>query len=206
MYKQTCRAKPPRPPNLRTVGFFLLHSALAHPTPTTLDPPLTTPMRPTSLRSSLFSLSRPGTGLGAGTGTGTGTGTGLFYCPSCATCRRRARRSPNASASVSSGILARQREPPAPSIPGYGQFTTSTSTSTATSTVPPRFRELHAALNRVGETATDRLDLSRLQLALRGLEVEEPLIRVASTFFLLGCCCCCCCCCRGLGLMTQYSG
>lgn len=49
--------------------------------------------------------------------------------------------------------------------------------------VPPRFRELHAALNRVGDVATDRVDLSRLQLALRGLESEEPLIRVAGELF-----------------------
>lgn len=65
--------------------------------------------------------------------------------------------------------------------------------------MPPRFRELHAALNRVGETAPDRLDLSRLQLALRGLEVEEPLVRVASMFFAPGLL-------LRVGLMTQYSG
>lgn len=51
--------------------------------------------------------------------------------------------------------------------------------------VPPRLRELHAALNRVGDVATDRVDLSRLQLALRGLESEEPLVRVAGEFLCL---------------------
>lgn len=51
--------------------------------------------------------------------------------------------------------------------------------------VPPRFRELYAALNRVGDVAPERVNLSRLQLALRGLEVEEPLVRVAGKLFLL---------------------
>ena len=50
--------------------------------------------------------------------------------------------------------------------------------------IPPRFRELYAALNRVGDVAPERVNLSRLQLALRGLEVEEPLVRVAGELFL----------------------
>lgn len=65
-------------------------------------------------------------------------------------------------------------------------FTTSSAIN-AGKNVPPRFKELYAALNRVGDVATDRVNLSRLQLALRGLESEEPLVRVAgeSTFHLI---------------------
>lgn len=147
-------------------------------------------MRATGIRSSLVSLSRPSLD-GPGTGIGTRTRPSrVFYCPSCETWRRRARRSYGTNASTSSsssvnvskGILDRPRaRETGTGTPGYRAFTTTT-TSTSTSTIPPRFRELHAALNRVAETATDRVDLSRLQLAVRGLEAEEPLVRVASIF------------------------
>jgi hypothetical protein len=45
--------------------------------------------------------------------------------------------------------------------------------------VPERFRELYEALNRVRDAAPEQVNISRLQLALRGLESEVPLIRVA---------------------------
>lgn len=45
--------------------------------------------------------------------------------------------------------------------------------------MPDRFRELYEALDEVKNTAPEQLSLSRLQLALRGLESETPLIRIA---------------------------
>ncbi|GAB1215719.1 hypothetical protein ATERTT37_004913 [Aspergillus terreus] len=45
--------------------------------------------------------------------------------------------------------------------------------------VPPRLRELYDALGQVKDVAPEQVNLSRLQLALRGLESEAPLIRVA---------------------------
>lgn len=49
--------------------------------------------------------------------------------------------------------------------------------------MPPRFKELHEALNSVGKNAAGQINVSRLQLALRGLESEEPLVRVAGMWF-----------------------
>ena len=132
-------------------------------------------MPPNTLRSALpKALSRPLDGGGIG---------GIFYCPSCATWRRTLSTRRNSS-HRSSNTAPRARGKAAayanPDIQRNQHFTT---TSSASVNVPPRFRELHAALNRVGDVATDRVDLSRLQLALRGLESEEPLIRVAGELF-----------------------
>lgn len=52
----------------------------------------------------------------------------------------------------------------------------------ATRNTPPRFKELHSALEGVGETAATHVNLSRLHLAQRGLESERPVIRVAGMF------------------------
>lgn len=93
-------------------------------------------------------------------------GSGIFLCPSCATWRR----SFSTRAKGASRRGAR--------LPSYRQLTTS-SVINAGRDVPPRFKELHEALNQVGSSATGQINLSRLQLALRGLESEEPLVRVA---------------------------
>lgn len=62
-------------------------------------------------------------------------------------------------------------------------FTTSTSSViNAGKTVPPRFKELYDSLDGVRDAAIEQVSLSRLQLALRGLESEAPLIRVAGEF------------------------
>jgi hypothetical protein len=45
--------------------------------------------------------------------------------------------------------------------------------------VPARFRELYAALTELEDVAADHISLSRLQLAQRGLESEEHVVRVA---------------------------
>ncbi|KAI9930052.1 hypothetical protein ASPWEDRAFT_48229 [Aspergillus wentii DTO 134E9] len=112
---------------------------------------------PPKLRGSLqTSLSRP---LNSG---------GVFYCPSCTTWRR--------TLSTRSSIVPRRR-PSSSNLPTHRPL--ATSVVNAARNVPPRFKELYEALNRVGDTATEQVNLSRLQLALRGLESEAPLIRVA---------------------------
>lgn len=49
----------------------------------------------------------------------------------------------------------------------------------ATNNVPERYRDLYEALDEVKHSAAQHVNLSRLQLALRGLESETPVIRVA---------------------------
>lgn len=140
-------------------------------------------MPPTALRSALpQALSRP---------LDSGGIRGVFYCPSCAIWRRTlsTRRSSShrtsGSSSSSNTALGARRKAAADINPGIRRSQHFTTASTASVNVPPRLRELHAALNRVGDVATDRVDLSRLQLALRGLESEEPLVRVAGEFLCL---------------------
>lgn len=55
----------------------------------------------------------------------------------------------------------------------------------ATKNVPARFKELHSALEGVGEAAATHVNMSRLHLAQRGLESERPVIRVAGMFLSL---------------------
>lgn len=136
-------------------------------------------MPPTALRSALpRALSRP---------LDSGGIRGVFYCPSCATWRRTlsTRRSSSHRSSSSNTALGARGKAAANINPGIRRSQHFTTASTASVNVPPRLRELHAALNRVGDVATDRVDLSRLQLALRGLESEEPLVRVAGEFLCL---------------------
>lgn len=49
----------------------------------------------------------------------------------------------------------------------------------APSTVPPELRDLHQRLQLLQDKASIYLDLSRLQLALRSLESQDPVIRLA---------------------------
>lgn len=95
-------------------------------------------------------------------------GSGIFLCPSCATWRR-------SFSTRAKGVPRRGARLPSPA---YRQLATS-SVINAGRDVPPRFKELHEALTQVGNTAPSQINLSRLQLALRGLESEEPLVRVA---------------------------
>ncbi|PLB45948.1 hypothetical protein P170DRAFT_390298 [Aspergillus steynii IBT 23096] len=91
-------------------------------------------------------------------------------CPSCATFRRAlsTRRSANISdGNRQSSWAASPRPSTTPTVIHSGRQ------------VPPRLRELYEALNQVKNVATEQVNLSRLQLALRGLESEVPLIRVA---------------------------
>ncbi|KAF7585201.1 hypothetical protein BBP40_011753 [Aspergillus hancockii] len=114
---------------------------------------------PPKLRGSLpKSLSRVG-GNGA-----------VFYCPSCTTWRRTLsmRRSGIASSRLEANRLS------------FGSPRSITTSSVVHARhVPPRLRELYEALNQIQGVATEQVNISRLQLALRGLETEAPIIRVA---------------------------
>ena len=102
----------------------------------------------------------------------------IFYCPSCATWRRlstrvgvnyhlRGERSNTTHRPLNLATIAAPRP-----------LSTSNYIS-AGKAVPPRFKELYGALEGVRDATIEQVSLSRLQLALRGLESEAPLIRVA---------------------------
>lgn len=55
----------------------------------------------------------------------------------------------------------------------------SSSAINAPSAVPTELRELHQRLNALQDSASGFVDLSRLQLALRSLESDDPVIRIA---------------------------
>jgi len=50
----------------------------------------------------------------------------------------------------------------------------------ATKEIPPAFAQLHQALENVKKKGARYVNLSRLELALRGLESDRPTIRIAS--------------------------
>ncbi|CAG7929106.1 unnamed protein product [Penicillium olsonii] len=98
----------------------------------------------------------------------------VFYCPSCAIWRRTLS---TRNLDKTNTLRRNVRSQNTITAPGPREFTSST-VITAKS-VPPRFKELHAALEGVKDASLEQVNLSRLQLALRGLETEAPLIRVA---------------------------
>jgi hypothetical protein len=106
---------------------------------------------------------------------------GVFYCPSCSTWRRTLSTRTTGSAKIET---ARRNAHLLDTVPSTRTrpFTTSPAIS-AGKTVPPRFKELYDALSGVKDAAIEQVSVSRLSLALRGLESEEPLIRVAGEYF-----------------------
>jgi hypothetical protein len=84
----------------------------------------------------------------------------LFYCPSCSTWRLPPSRRPAASVRRASTLSSR-------------------TAVNATKTIPARFQPLYVALEELRRAAPAHVSLSRLQLALQGLESETPKIRVA---------------------------
>lgn len=105
---------------------------------------------------------------------------GIFYCQSCTTWRRAL----STRASLNKIAPARRSDRLISSITSSRPITT----STAVSTVPPRFKELHDALSGIKDATIEQVSVSRLQLALRGLESETPLIRVAGECPWFNCC------------------
>ncbi|KAJ5177189.1 uncharacterized protein N7482_003066, partial [Penicillium canariense] len=157
-------AKPDRPPFLADLVLFIHRPSSV--SLRTRPLPSHRASMPAKLRNALSrSLLRPSSSAG------------VFYCPSCATWRR-------ALSARASGIdhneTARRNSRLLDTAPtrAIRPFTTSPAIS-AGKTVPPRFKELYDALNGIKDAAIEQVSVSRLSLALRGLESEEPLIRVA---------------------------
>lgn len=128
---------------------------------------------PSRLRSALSkSLSRP---LDTGS---------AYRCPSCAPRRRTLTTRTGINANVDKVNRARQgsrqnaRLLESTSAEKSRSFTTSPAINPG-KTVPSRFKELYDSLSGVNDAAIEQVSISRLQLALRGLESEEPLIRIA---------------------------
>ncbi|PLN81583.1 hypothetical protein BDW42DRAFT_168629 [Aspergillus taichungensis] len=101
-----------------------------------------------------------------------------FYCPSCAIHRRspptrRSLRTPQGA----TARLASTWTPPSPAA--TPRPVTASSVVHGARHVPPRLRDLYAGLSKLNDVAPEQVNVSRLQLALRGLETDHPLIRVA---------------------------
>ncbi|KAF9633124.1 hypothetical protein BFW01_g4018 [Lasiodiplodia theobromae] len=98
----------------------------------------------------------------------------LFFCPSCSLWRL-ADSQPTAattSAHAPSRYFSTTRRRHAATL-------ASRTAINAPLDVPPRLKELHQALDALKSDAASYVNLSRLQLALRGLESEDPVVRVA---------------------------
>ncbi|KAI2793555.1 hypothetical protein POX_a00136 [Penicillium oxalicum] len=102
---------------------------------------------------------------------------GSLLCPSCSTWRRQLT---TRARSIENTVTPRRGVHALHNTRSTSQrsFTTSP-TITAGKYVPPQFKELYNALSEVKDAAIEQVSLSRLSLALRGLESEEPLVRVA---------------------------
>ncbi|KAJ5198922.1 Serine/threonine-specific protein phosphatase/bis(5-nucleosyl)-tetraphosphatase [Penicillium cf. griseofulvum] len=104
----------------------------------------------------------------------------VFYCPSCAIWRRTLSTRAHTSRSIDKPDTSRRVTRAQITISASTPRTFTTSSIITAKSVPPRFKELHAALEGVKDAALEQVNLSRLQFALRGLESETPLIRVAA--------------------------
>lgn len=109
----------------------------------------------------------------------------VFYCPSCAIWRRALSTRANINRSIEKPDTSRQVTRAQNIITASASRTFTTSSIITAKSVPPRFKELHAALEEVKDAALEQVNLSRLQFALRGLESETPLIRVAGEFVVI---------------------
>ncbi|EXJ60646.1 hypothetical protein A1O7_04799 [Cladophialophora yegresii CBS 114405] len=96
-------------------------------------------------------------------------GDSFFFCPSCTTWRTskplRIRRAANTSTNTGTRRSA-------------SNLTSSTAVN-ARKPIPPRYKPLYDALVDVQKRASAQVNLSRLQLALQGLESDTPVTRVA---------------------------
>lgn len=92
----------------------------------------------------------------------------LFFCPSCTTVRLVQPSRPSVPKSL-------------PSRPARRCASTLSSRTAvnATKNIPERYQDLYKALGDVQKNASAQVNLSRLRLALQGLESETPTTRVA---------------------------
>ncbi|KAL3431142.1 hypothetical protein BDV09DRAFT_154940 [Aspergillus tetrazonus] len=108
-------------------------------------------------------------------------------CSSCATTRQRrnlsTRREPCSAPRFRTQAHLQKSSPISRlnslAKPGAKLYSTAPTTAHTARHVPLRLRELYESLVQLQSIAPEQVNLSRLQLALRGLETEEPLIRVA---------------------------
>ncbi|QQK43338.1 DNA methylase, C-5 cytosine-specific, active site [Penicillium digitatum] len=103
----------------------------------------------------------------------------VFYCPSCAIWRRTLSTRANTSRRIDLPVTSRRVARAQSTITASAPRTFTTTSIITAKSVPPRFKELHAALEGVKDAALEQVNLSRLQFALRGLESETPLVRIA---------------------------
>lgn len=94
----------------------------------------------------------------------TSFGESLFICPFCSLWRK--------SLFPSAARVLPTRSRRASSVASFTAVN-------ATKVIPPKFRALYDALKEVKKKAAAQVSLSRVELALQGLESEEPTIRVA---------------------------
>lgn len=88
----------------------------------------------------------------------------FFFCPSCSQIRRFCIKPASSPKSI--------RKRYASTFPG-------SSIVSATKNIPERFQDLYKALEELKNTSASYVDSSRLQLAQRGIESENPMIRIA---------------------------
>ncbi|PYH80187.1 hypothetical protein BO82DRAFT_287197 [Aspergillus uvarum CBS 121591] len=118
----------------------------------------------------------------------------VFYCPSCSTWRRNtqtaltlARRAnsttgvaPSSTSPQSQSLDFRPHTHPIPPEPAPRPLNNTVPVVHAGGrNIPPRLKGLHTTLDQLKDVAPEQVNLSRLQLAMRGLESETPVIRVA---------------------------
>ena len=116
----------------------------------------------------------------------------LFFCPSCSVWRlarppshpRHSRPRPELPKLQSHArplsISAQRRQ--------HTDFAPKISAATvinASADVRPHFKELYHALDALKQQAGSYVNLSRLELALRGLQNSDPVVRVAGVFKML---------------------
>jgi chemotaxis protein histidine kinase CheA len=88
----------------------------------------------------------------------------LLYCPACSAWQL---------APITSGKLLHHREK------RRGSTLVSATAVNATKSIPSRNRDIHGALIELGKKASGQVNLSRLQLAIQGLEYKHPISRIA---------------------------
>ncbi|EEH42606.1 uncharacterized protein PADG_07426 [Paracoccidioides brasiliensis Pb18] len=98
----------------------------------------------------------------------------FFFCPSCSTWRRSISSQASSARYRNLNPTCRSR-----SASTFAPPSTAPHAINVTRNIPERFQELYSALRSVYDVAATHVNPSRLQLALRGLETEMPVIRVA---------------------------
>ncbi|KAL4868524.1 hypothetical protein BDV12DRAFT_102246 [Aspergillus spectabilis] len=107
----------------------------------------------------------------------------ITHCPSCATTQQRralsTRRLPSQLRTQQSQAQLQNTVPRLRTLANTKTYSTAPSSIHTARHVPPRLRDLYESLARIQTVAPEQVNLSRVQLALRGLESEEALTRVA---------------------------